>query len=158
MSISNKELIEKFYGAFQKLDYSTMHSCYAKDVVFNDPVFGILQNGEPQAMWEMLCKRATDFSLVYDNIILLDEEYATCNWTATYLFGPQKRKVINHIKAHLKIKAGLIIEHTDYFNLYKWSKQALGVPGILFGWTSWMQNKIKKQALVGLQTFIAQKK
>ena len=67
--MDNKALIEKFYSAFQKLDYATMQSCYADDVIFNDSVFGILQNGEPQKMWEMLCKRAADFYLVYNSII-----------------------------------------------------------------------------------------
>jgi len=156
--MNNKALIEKFYSAFQQLDYITMQSCYAWEIIFNDPVFGILQNGEPQAMWEMLCKRAADFSLAFNNIELIDDEYATCNWTATYLFGPRKRKVINQIKAYMKIKDGLIIEHTDHFSLYKWSKQALGVLGVLFGWTSWMQNKIKKQAIGGLQKFIQENK
>jgi hypothetical protein len=156
--MDNKELIEKFYSAFQRLDYTTMQSCYAEKIIFNDPVFGILQNGEPQAMWEMLCKRAQNFSLSFNNIELVDEEYATCNWSATYLFGPKKRKVINHIKAYMRIKDGLVIEHTDHFNLYKWGKQSLGFPGILFGWTSWMQNKIKKQALGSLQKFIKENK
>ncbi|MBN8836916.1 MAG: nuclear transport factor 2 family protein [Sphingobacteriia bacterium] len=152
--MNNKELIEKFYTAFQKLDYTAMQSCYAANVVFNDPVFGILQNGEPQAMWEMLCKRATDFSLTFSNIELLDEEYATCNWTATYLFGPRKRKVINNIKAHFRIQNGLITEHTDQFNLYNWSKQALGLSGVLFGWASFFQTRIKRKALGGLWKFM----
>jgi hypothetical protein len=156
--MDNKELIEIFYSAFQRMDYTTMQSCYAEKIIFNDPVFGILQNGEPQAMWEMLCKRAQNFSLSFNNIELVDEEYATCNWSATYLFGPKKRKVINHIKAYMRIKDGLVIEHTDHFNLYKWGKQSLGFPGILFGWTSWMQNKIKKQALGSLQKFIKENK
>jgi hypothetical protein len=152
--MNNKELIEKFYTAFQQLDYKTMQSCYAGYIVFSDPVFGVLQTGEPQAMWEMLSKRATNFSLVFNNILLIDEEYATCNWTATYLFGPQKRKVINNIKSFVRIQNGLITEHTDYFNLYKWSKQALGITGVLFGWSSFLQNKIKKQAREGLQKFM----
>ncbi len=155
--MNNKELIERFYSAFQKLDYKTMSLCYSEDVVFSDPVFGLLQNGEPQAMWEMLCKRATKFSLVFDNIILLDEEYATCYWTATYIFAATGNKVVNQIKAHLRIKDGLIIEHTDHFNLYKWAKQALGFKGFFLGWTSFVQNKIKKQARESLQKFIQQK-
>lgn len=152
--MNHKALIEKFYTAFQQLDYTTMQNCYAADVVFNDPVFGILQDGEAQAMWEMLCKRANNFSLSFGNIELLDEEYATCHWTATYLFGPQKRKVVNAIKAHFRIQNGKITEHTDQFNLYQWSKQALGLTGILFGWTSFLQNKIRKQARAGLLKFM----
>jgi hypothetical protein len=31
---------------------------------------------------------------------------------------------------------------TDDFDIWKWSKQALGLTGYLFGWTGFMQNKI----------------
>ncbi len=39
----NEEVMQKFYSAFAKLDYSVMQDCYTDDAVFNDPVFGILQ-------------------------------------------------------------------------------------------------------------------
>ena len=49
----------------------------------------------------MLCKNAKDFSLTFSNIQLLDEEYATCNWVATYTFSKTGRKVVNNIKAFM---------------------------------------------------------
>src|ERR1700722_15127935 len=82
----NEQLIERFYTAFQNLDHQSMNSNYADDIVFFDPVFGLLQGDEARAMWEMLCKSAKDFSLTYSNIIHLDEEYSTCEWVATYTF------------------------------------------------------------------------
>ena len=154
---NNEKIIHRFYSAFQKLDYKTMQDCYRFDVVFSDPVFGLLQNGEPQAMWQMLCIRAADFSLTFENIKLIDDEYANCDWTATYLFSASKKKIVNRVKAHIKIVDGKIIEHTDQFNLYSWAKQAFGFTGILFGWSSWMQNKIKHNARVSLKNFIKNK-
>jgi len=121
---------------------------------FSDPVFGLLQNGEPQAMWQLLCTRATDFSLTYGKIKLIDDEYASCEWVATYLFSASKRKIINKITAHVRIVDGKIIEHTDQFNLYRWARQAFGFSGILLGWTSWMQNKIRHNARASLKNFI----
>jgi hypothetical protein len=152
--MDNKELIEKFYIAFQNLDYKTMVLCYSADAVFSDPIFGLLQNGAPQKMWEMLCKRAKDFSLTFDTIILIDNEYATCNWIASYTFAATGKKVINKVKAYIRIKDGLIIEHTDSFNFYVWAKQAIGIKGFLLGRTSFFQRKIKMKALVGLQEFM----
>jgi ketosteroid isomerase-like protein len=148
------ETINRFYTAFQQLDYTTMQSCYHEDAVFNDPAFGLLDVNQARAMWEMLCKRAKDFSLVYGNIQLLDEEYTTCDWTATYLFSKSGRTVVNKITAHMKFKDGLIIEHTDAFDIYRWSRQALGLPGILFGWSSYMHKKIQLQAKHGLELFM----
>ncbi len=155
--MDNKQLVERFYTAFQQLDYKTMQDCYSDDAVFNDPAFGLLQGEEVKAMWEMLCKRAKDFSLVYSNIGLLDEEYATCNWTATYIFSATGRKVVNNITAHLRIQNGKIIEHSDAFKLSKWAAQALGWKGILFGWAGFMKRAIQKNARKGLTNFMERK-
>ena len=152
--MTNEETINKFYGAFQKLDYATMQSCYSDDAVFSDPVFGLLDANETRAMWEMLCTRAKDFSLVYGNIKLLDEEYTTCNWTANYLFSKTGRRVENKITAHMKFKDGLIAEHSDAFDIYRWSRQAMGITGWLFGWSSFVRKRIQLQARVGLQKFM----
>ena len=105
-------------------------------------------------MWEMLCSRAKDFSLVFGNIQLLDEEYTTCDWTASYLFSKNGRRIVNKITAHMKFKDGLIIEHTDAFDIYRWSRQAFGLPGLLFGWTNYLHKKIQLQAKHGLEVFM----
>jgi len=152
---TNEETINRFYTAFASLDYATMQSCYHPEgAVFNDPVFGLLDTEETKAMWEMLCKRAKDFSLSYGNIKLLDEEYTTCDWVATYLFSKTGRRIINRITAHMRFKDGLIIEHTDAFDIYRWCRLAFGLSGVLFGWTSFMHKKIQLQAKVGLQRFM----
>jgi ketosteroid isomerase-like protein len=153
----NKQVIEEFYTAFQKLDHQTMNSCYSDDIVFSDPAFGLLRGEEAKAMWEMLCKNAKDFSLTFSNIQLLDEEYATCNWIATYTFSKTGRKVVNNIKAYMLLKDGKIIEHSDAFKLSKWAAQALGWKGALFGWTGFMKRKIQHNARKNLIAFIEKK-
>lgn len=154
---TNADIIAKFYTAFQQLDHVAMNSCYSDDIVFSDPAFGLLRGEEVRSMWEMLCKNARDFSLTYSNIQLLDEEYATCNWTAAYTFSKTGRKVVNNIKAFMRLKEGKIIEHSDGFKLSKWASQALGWKGALFGWMGWMQRKIQKNARKGLGEFMAKK-
>jgi ketosteroid isomerase-like protein len=154
---SNKELIEKFYDAFAKLDYYTMQSCYSEDPIFNDQVFGILQGDEVRSMWEMLCKNAKDFSLRYSSIEI-DDEYATCKWTAAYTFSRTGRRVVNNVKAYMRIQNNKIIEHTDEFDFYKWARQALGLPGILLGWSGYLKNKIRHNAKSSLQKFMAHAK
>ena len=153
----NKQVIENFYTAFQQLDYTAMNSCYSDEIVFSDPAFGFLRGEEVKYMWEMLCKNAKDFSLTFSNIQLLDDEYATCNWVATYTFSKTGRKVVNHIKAFMKLKDGNIIEHSDAFKLSKWAAQALGFKGELLGWTGFMKRKIQKNARMNLIKFIEAK-
>jgi ketosteroid isomerase-like protein len=154
---TNEQVITTFYSAFQRLDYQTMNSCYTEDIVFNDPAFGVLHGDEARAMWEMLCKNAKEFSLTFSNIQLLDEEYATCNWVATYTFSKTGRKVVNYIKAYMKLKDGKIIEHSDAFKLSKWAAQALGFKGALLGWTGFMKRKIQQNARKNLEAFMAKK-
>lgn len=152
--MTNQETISRFYTAFQLLDYTTMQACYADDAVFSDPVFGLLDAPHTRAMWEMLCKRAKDFSLVYGSIQLLDDEYATCDWTASYLFSKTGRRVVNTAKAHMRLKNGLITEHSDAFAIYRWSRQAFGLPGLLFGWTAWMNRRVQHRARTGLEKYM----
>lgn len=154
---TNTEIITKFYAAFQKLDYTTMNSCYSDEIVFNDPAFGLLRGDEVKYMWEMLCKNAKDFSLTFSTIELLDEEYATCNWVATYTFSKTGRKVVNYIKAYMLLKDGKIIEHSDAFKISKWAAQALGLKGVLLGWSGYMKKKIQQNARKNLIKFIEQK-
>ena len=151
---TNTQLIEKFYTAFQQLDAAAMNSCYSDDIVFFDPVFGLLKGEEARSMWEMLCKNAQQFSLTYGNIITLDDEYSTCDWQATYIFSATGKQVVNKVKANMRFANGKIIEHSDGFSVHKWSKQAFGLTGILFGWNSFFQNKIKNTARKNLMKFM----
>jgi ketosteroid isomerase-like protein len=154
---TNTQLIEKFYTAFQQLDAAAMNSCYSDDIVFFDPIFGLLKGEEARSMWEMLCKNAKQFSLTYGNIITLDDEYSTCDWQATYIFSATGKQVVNKIKANLRFADGKIIEHSDGFSVHKWSKQAFGLTGTLFGWNSFFQTKIKNTARKNLMKFMEAK-
>lgn len=153
----NEERIHTFYSAFQQLDFKTMNNCYSPNIVFYDPVFELLKGEEVFCMWEMLCKNARDFSLSFDNIVALDDEYYTCNWVATYTFSKTGRRLVNRIKAHFRFANGIIIEHSDGFSIHKWSTQALGLSGQLFGWNSLYQRKIKNQARKNLLQFMQTK-
>lgn len=153
----NEELINKFYSSFQKLDYNGMNACYSDDIVFFDPVFGLLRGDEVRAMWEMLCTNAKDFSLTYSNITHLDEEYSTCEWVASYTFSKTGKKVVNNIKANMRFADGKIAEHSDAFSLHKWSKQAMGFMGWLLGWNRFFQKKIQNAARKNLKKFIERK-
>jgi ketosteroid isomerase-like protein len=153
---TNRELVERFYSAFQRLDHKAMNECYSDDIIFSDPVFGLLRGDEVRAMWTMLCKNAQDFALVFSDIELLDDEYTTCKWTATYTFSQTGKKVINNVKSFMKCADGRIIEHSDGFRLSTWIAQALGLKGLLFGWTGVMKKAVQKRARRSLDRFMQQ--
>lgn len=152
----HQQLIEKFYTAFQQKDYATMQACYHDEAVFSDPAFINLNAEEVKAMWEMLIKRGKDLELSYSNIHAT-ETVGTAHWVARYTFSTTGRKVINRIDADFTFKDGKILTHTDRFSFYKWSKQALGLPGLLLGWTDFLQKKVQATAKQSLQDYLQKK-
>lgn len=154
--MNNTQVLDRFYTAFQQLDAETMCDCYAPDVSFSDPVFPTLKGDETKAMWRMLCSQATEFSLTFDNIDA-DENHGKASWEATYKFSKTGRIVHNKIQASFVFKDGKIVQHTDDFDLWKWSHMALGPMGLLLGWTPFMKNKIRQMAASGLKQFMSQK-
>ena len=154
MSHANAELIQRFYSAFQALDAETMAACYAEDVRFSDPVFVDLRGAEAGGMWRMLCSRAEDFSLTFDSV-QADDHAGSARWVATYRFSATGRQVINHIQARFVFRDGLIVEHRDHFDLWRWARQALGGKGLLLGWAPPVQTAIRRQAARALAQFRA---
>jgi ketosteroid isomerase-like protein len=154
---TNEQLMSRFYTAFQRLDYKTMQDCYHKDAIFSDPVFGLLDAPQVKAMWEMLCKRAKDFTLEFLEV-KSEDEYGTCKWIAKYTFSQTGRRVVNDVKAFMKFADGKIIEHSDGFSIWKWNRQALGWKGWLLGWTNFMQNRIHRNARKNLDEYMNRNK
>lgn len=150
----NEAIITRFYEAFQQRNSSEMNACYAENIAFSDPVFGLIYGDDVRGMWDMLCKNGKDLQLSFGNIQLLDDEYSTCEWIAQYTFSQTGRRVVNKIRAHMRIENGKITEHSDAFDIYGWSRQALGWKGWLFGWTAWFQKKLQQKSRIALNNFM----
>ena len=150
---ANENLIAKFYTAFANADAKTMSECYHPKVHFIDPAFGLLKEDQVSKMWEMLILKSKGNIKIEFSDVRADEFRGTAKWAATYNFSKTNRKVINKISAEFVFQDGLIIKHTDSFDVWKWSKQAFGLTGHLLGWTGFFQDKIKEQALLSLKKF-----
>jgi ketosteroid isomerase-like protein len=153
MSTVNEQLIERFYAAFDSRDGDTMAACYAPGARFSDPVFPKLKGTEPGAMWRMLTSQATVL-----RIELLaheaDDARGSARWRAHYVFSQTGRPVVNNVRASFRFADGLITEHVDEFNFYLWSRQALGAPGLLLGWTPLVKATVRRKAAAGLASFV----
>ena len=153
---TNEDLICRFYSAFQQRDAATMAACYAPDVQFSDPVFTDLQGASAAAMWKMLCERGKDLKIEFSDV-RADASTGSAHWEAWYTFSASGRKVHNVIDATFEFRNGLIVKHTDHFDLYRWSRQALGPAGLLLGWSPMLQNKIRAMANKGLNDYLARR-
>ena len=150
---SNEQLIEKFYTSFQQKNWKGMQECYADEIVFSDPVFQNLKGKEAFAMWHMLAIAGKDLSVSF-KAIKANDLTGSCHWDAHYSFSRTGRKVHNIIRSEFKFSNGKIIEHHDSFDLWRWSRMALGTSGILLGWSPIVQNKIRRTANSALRKFI----
>lgn len=151
----NIEVINRFYAAFARRDAAGMIACYHPDVTFHDPVFLTLHGDRARGMWKLLCERAKDMTLQWGDITS-DDKIAAAHWEAWYRFSGTGRKVHNIIHAQFEFKDGLIWKHTDQFDIRRWARQALGLPGLLFGHTQKVQDKIRATATQSLTDYMAQ--
>ncbi|MFT6143610.1 MAG: ketosteroid isomerase-like protein [Myxococcota bacterium] len=145
----NAELLHTFYDAFSSKDGAAMGACYADDATFSDPVFPQLTGSQIGDMWSMLCERGLDLTLISSGIEANDNS-GKAHWEATYTFSTTGRVVHNVIDAQFTFKDGKIATHNDHFPFWKWTRMALGAPGLLLGWTPIVQNKVRGQAAKGL--------
>ena len=131
-----------------------MAACYAADANFSDPVFQDLEGAEVTSMWRMLCERGTDLEITH-SAVRTEGDRGSAHWDADYTFSATGRPVHNSIEARFVFRDGLIAEHADHFDLWKWTRQALGPVGVMLGWSPPIQNKVRHQASENLHSFMA---
>lgn len=134
-----------------------MGTLYSDSVIFNDPVFTNLNATEVRGMWQMLISRGKDLELKFGEI-QSEGDTGKVIWEAYYTFSKTGKKVHNVIQAELVCKDGKIVKHTDQFGFYRWSRQALGLPGLLFGFLPFLKNKIRTEARKGLDLYLKRQK
>lgn len=160
---ANQRLLNKFYAAFARLDAEAMANCYAPDARFKNEVFSLRGHEEVAGMWRMLCKatreKNADVWQLHASGVEAGAISGNARLVADYRFGATGRKVHSVIDSQYEFNPdGLIVRQHDKFDLWAWSRQALGAPGLLLGWTPFMRRKIRAQAAAHLQKFIARRK
>jgi ketosteroid isomerase-like protein len=150
----NAMLISRFYAALNRRDAETMIACYHPKATFSDPVFPQLDATGVAAMWRMLCERGKDLSIEASDVSA-DATSGHAQWIATYTYSATGRRVVNRIDADFLFRDGLIQQHQDRFDLYRWLRQALGLKGVLLGWLPAVQRATQAQAAKALAAWRA---
>jgi ketosteroid isomerase-like protein len=148
--MSPQALLKRFYAAFATLDARTMQSCYAPDARFEDPVFTLHGQEQIGTMWQMLCETMRNrgqavFRLEARDIEAM-EDRGSAHWEVRYRFGAAGRMVHNVVEAQFTFEDGLIASHVDNFDFWRWARQALGPTGLAFGWTGYLQQKVRRES------------
>lgn len=158
-AVSRLHTVQRLYGAFARCDGEAMQALYAPQATFDDPVFSLQGAREIGGMWRMLCrsakKRSGDVWSLEASEFHVEGDRGSAHWEATYLYGPADRRVHNVVDAAFEFDAeGLILHHVDHFDFPAWARQALGLPGRLFGWTPQLRRYAKRQAADKLARFL----
>ena len=149
----NEQLIERFYAALNAHDPAPMVAAYRDDATFSDPVFPRLDAAGVRAMWTMFCTSpGTDLRVEASGISCSDTE-GRAHWDAHYTFSATKRAVVNRIDARFTFVDGRIQSHVDTFDLWRWTRMALGPAGAVLGWSPLVQGKVRTQAARALAKF-----
>ena len=154
MSEANRQLIERFYEAFDRCEGEAMTACYAEDAHFRDPAFGDLHGPEVGAMWRMLTSRATDLEVELASHDASGTS-GSANWIARYTVAASGRHVVNDINASFRFADGLIADHVDEFDFRRWARQALGFQGVLIGLVPPLRGKVRDRARSQLEEYMA---
>jgi ketosteroid isomerase-like protein len=141
---ANAELLEHFYASFARRDAAAMVACYAPDATFRDPIFD-LAGSNVGAMWTMLCERGRDLALDWRDV-RADDAGGAAHWEPRYTFSVTGRRVHNVIDSRFTFRDGRIATHADTFDLWRWSRMALGTKAVLLGWTPFVQKAIRAEA------------
>jgi hypothetical protein len=151
----SKSTIEQFYKAFASLDSKTMAECYALDATFEDEVFNLRGRTHVGGMWAMLCAAIKKSGRTDWKLEVRDITERSAHWEPTYRFSATGRVVHNVIDAEFEFDSqGLIKRHRDRFDFWRWARQALGLRGVLFGWTDWLRRKVQRQANRNLARYL----
>jgi hypothetical protein len=155
----SRATIERLYIAFERLDAEAMTACYAPDASFDDEAFSLRGREAIGAMWTMLCDAVKAKGRDVWRLEASAITERTAHWEPTYRFSATGRMVHNVVDAEFEFDAtGLITRHRDRFDFWRWSRQALGAPGLLLGWTPLVRAKVRAQAATNLERFIASRK
>ena len=148
--------IERFYAAFERLDAATMQACYAPAAQFDDEAFSLQGAQQIGGMWRMLCETTKAKGMAHWKLETSQITARSAHWEAHYLFSATGRLVHNKIDAEFEFDAqGLITRHRDRFDFWLWSRQALGAPGWLLGWSPFLRHKVRATAAANLQRFLS---
>lgn len=150
---ANAAAIVEFFRAFAAHEADGMVACYHPDASFEDPVFGRLSRPELEHMWYMLCERGKDSQITLERHSATAEA-GSAQWTAVYTFGATGRTVRNVVASTFRFRDGKIVEQTDRFDLWRWTRMALGVTGQLLGWTPHLQSSVRHKARSALQRYV----
>ena len=155
MSQQNIALVKSFYKAFSEKNPKEMITYYHENMVYENPIITRLEGRMAGNYWGMLIEREGEHLKVSASNIRADGDKVIADSKASYLWGDARRQVNNVGYAVFQFKDGKIIHQKDHYDFWKWSRMALGFPGYILGWSSFLNGKVRDTAFKMLKEYDA---
>ncbi|KAG8793616.1 hypothetical protein FRC16_010881 [Serendipita sp. 398] len=154
---SGEQLVEKYLAAYKAYDLAAMDACTDPEFTFSDPAFPSLNSKQAKGMFSMFVnnREKNKMELEYKDIKKgINDLTYTATYTVRYIFTG--RPVTNVIQSTFTISptSNLLLSQVDAFPFYTWAKQALGLPGLLLGWTGYLQSQVQHNAGQSLEKYM----
>ena len=125
-----------------------------RDARFTDPVFDLDRRRRSARCGRCCASAARDLRVEWRDI-RADDATGSAHWEPRYTFSATGRPVHNVIDSAFTFEAGRIVRHVDTFDLWRWSRMALGAKGVLLGWSPFVRKAIRRQARRGLDAWMS---
>lgn len=144
------QVTEHFFGALQRHDVDALVRFYAHEAEFFHPLLGRLTQLQVSAAWRRFVQLTPDLSVRF-RIEQVGPGAAEASWTQSYLFHLTGRRVsVSGTSQFLLGRQGgrlQIIKQIDQCDRRQWSRQALGMKGLLLsfvpGWRTFVENELR---------------
>lgn len=155
--MTNTQIINKFYKAFEKGDSKKMNSCLSHNIKFDDPALGKAKGDKVKFWWQFLCENAVDFSI--DLIeVKADSEKGIAVWKNSYTFKETGKPVTLDIVSKFYFENNLIIKHIDEYDIKSFIKQAFGSTAGIFGGSFLVKKTVRAQSKILLKKYMKKSK
>jgi hypothetical protein len=124
------QLIERVYAGIANHDLTAISECYHEDARFRDIAFECQGRARIHQMWHLVCHSGRP--AVSGTSFDANDRSGSGKWHAEYWIDRTDddpgRFVVNDLRSTFTFRDGLILEHHDRCNWFKWANQAFPFP------------------------------
>jgi len=140
----NTEKVKEFYEALSRNDYEALIRLYHPDATYTDELFSF-KGKEIHALWYAATRPAMKLEVECLAIEEVNDRVQT-KWKMGYTLDVINSRIELEEIGIFVFEGEKIMEHSDEYNFREWCTQAFGIIGTLLGWSSWLRNRVRKQA------------
>jgi hypothetical protein len=144
---ANWTLVEQLFKAFQSKDTDAIFATYAADCQFDHPLIGRLSKNEFSMAIRAFMRATPDYELAFQ-INHTDAKRVDVEWTITHIFHLTAKVIKQHGTTTCFLSNNRIVQQIDKFDRRAWSRQAMGMTGLVLsfvpGWRSFIERELRR--------------